>query len=238
MERKYQPTCRYCRIGRMAYGEARVLQDAVARACRINALEDVLILLEHSPVYTLGRRGSENHLLASVEALGREGVEVVRADRGGDITFHGPGQLVGYPIISLKDRPGGAGRYLRDLEEVLILALKAVSIRSGRLERFTGVWVGGEKIAAIGVKIDGNRITRHGFALNVSTDLRFFDRIVPCGIRGKGVTSMERVLGRGVALEEMIEPVAHAFGEVFHREMIEASPGAIHQACRSEEAGG
>lgn len=176
----------------MAYLEAWALQKALARLRGAEAIEDVLVLLEHPPVYTLGRRGSEDHLLVAKEVLAREGVEVVRVDRGGDITYHGPGQLVGYPIVSLKESSGGAGRYLRNLEEVLILALDALGIEAGRQERLTGVWVGSNKIGAIGVKIDAKRVTCHGFALNVNTDLHHFDRIIPCGIQGKGVTSMER----------------------------------------------
>lgn len=221
--------CRYSWLGRMAYLEAWTLQKALARVRGAEAIEDVLVLLEHPPVYTLGRRGSEDHLLVPKEVLAREGVEVVRVDRGGDITYHGPGQLVGYPIVSLKESSGGAGRYLRNLEEVLILALDALGIEAGRQERLTGVWVGSNKIGAIGVKIDAKRVTCHGFALNVNTDLHHFDRIIPCGIQGKGVTSMERLLGRRMDFQDVVQAVVRAFGAVFGRTMLEVSPKWLHQ---------
>ncbi|MFP5214077.1 MAG: lipoyl(octanoyl) transferase LipB [Acidobacteriota bacterium] len=214
-----QGVCRVCRLGTIDYDEAWTLQRAVAEARAGERVPDTLLLLEHPPTYTLGRRGSENHLLVSKEWLEHQGVSVYQVDRGGDITFHGPGQLVGYPILSLQGRPGGPSRYLRDLEEVIIRGLASFGLDAGRLTGFTGVWIGNEKIAAIGVKINAKRITQHGFALNVSTDLSHFGRMVPCGIQDKGVTTLERVLGRPVSLEEASVPLAKAFGEVFGLEM-------------------
>ncbi len=231
------PTCSYCRLGLMDYRRAWSLQKSLALLRGREAVGDTLLLVEHPPVYTLGRRGKEIHLLVPKEKLAREGVDVVRVDRGGDITFHGPGQLVGYPILSLKERSGGASRYLRDLEEVLMRALKMLGVASGRWERLTGVWVGEEKIGAIGVKIGAQRVTEHGFALNVNTDLRYFHQMVPCGIRDRGVTSLERVLGRKLSLEEVVSPLVQAFGEVFQREMRETWPSWLCGVA-AREAGG
>ena len=221
-------TCRYCWLGLMDYRKAWSLQRSMALCRAKEAMEDTLLLLEHPPVYTLGRRGKESHLLVSRERLAGEGVDVVRVDRGGDITFHGPGQLVGYPIVSLKERSGGASRYLRDLEDVLMRALNMLGVASRRWEKLTGVWVNDDKIGAIGVKIGAQRVTEHGFALNVSTDLRFFHQMVPCGIMDRGVTSMEVLLGRKLPMNKVMLHVVRAFGEVFERDMREISPSSIH----------
>ncbi|GLI35506.1 lipoyl(octanoyl) transferase LipB [Desulforhabdus amnigena] len=232
--------CHVCSLGRIDYGIAWKMQKALAAARAEERIPDTLLLLEHPPTYTLGRRTDPSHFLVPRELLLRQGVAVYHVDRGGDITFHGPGQLVGYPVLNLQGCPGGPSRYLRDLEEVLIEGLAALGVASGRLSGFTGVWVGHEKIAAIGVKINARRITEHGFALNVSTDLHYFNQIVPCGIREKGVTSLEQVLGRSVAIYEVEREVAHAFGKVFDLEMVEVSPIEIasfieekHEAARS-----
>ena len=184
---------------------------------------DILLLNEHHHVYTLGKSSDDDHLLSNDEALKARGAEVYHIDRGGDVTYHGPGQLVGYPILNLASYYEDVHRYLRDLEEVLIRTLAEYGINARRENDFTGVWVGGEKIAAIGVKVS-HWITMHGFALNVNTDLSYFDAIIPCGIFHKGVTSMKQLLGREVALNEVSQHVVKYFGEVFGAEMIEKFP--------------
>ena len=190
------PQLLVCDLGSMAYGDALVLQRAVARA-RISGeiAEDVLLLVEHPPVVTLGRSSKERHLLASPALLATRGVELFEVERGGDVTFHGPGQLVGYPIIDLKRHTQDLHWYLRRLEGGLIKALAKLGIVAGANPGLTGVWTSGRKIASIGIHVK-QWVTFHGFALNVSTDLSYFDLIVPCGIRGVVMTSVSRELGR------------------------------------------
>ncbi|TAK67260.1 MAG: lipoyl(octanoyl) transferase LipB [Bacteroidetes bacterium] len=175
---------------------------------------DILLLNEHHPVYTLGKGSNVNHLLATKDELNSNGIDVYETDRGGDVTYHGPGQLVGYPILDLNNYYNDIHRYLRDLEEVIIHTLSEYGINAKRDEQFTGVWVGNDKIAAIGVKVS-RWITMHGFALNVNTDLSYFDRIIPCGIFHKGVTSMERVLNRSIDMNEVKGTLVKKFAEVF-----------------------
>lgn len=195
----------------------------------------MLLLLEHPAVYTLGRRSREGDLLLPREALEAMGAQVVAVDRGGEITFHGPGQLVGYPIVSLRAW-GGPLRYVRALEELLIGAVGVFGISARRMEGLTGVWVGDAKIGAIGVKVSRG-VTTHGFALNVATDLSWFQHIVPCGIRDKEVTSMERLLGRSFLLEDVASVVAERFGQVMGfkmQELASESLGAstVSPACQ------
>ncbi|MFZ2446197.1 MAG: lipoyl(octanoyl) transferase LipB [Syntrophobacteraceae bacterium] len=222
----HKNTCRFCRLGSVDYMRAWELQKELAAVVAAGG-PDVLLLLEHPPTYTLGRRGGEANMLVPRKSLISRGAAVVDTDRGGDITFHGPGQLVGYPIFDLVRLDTGIGRYLRSLEEALIRALGAFDVSADRCEGYTGVWVGDEKIAAIGVKITARRITQHGFALNVNTDLDYFSHIVPCGIKDRGVTNLRRVLGREVALDDVAGHVAEAFGAVFGREMIETGPDCL-----------
>ena len=177
-------------------------------------IDDVLLLTEHNHVYTLGKSSDENHLLASRRELQERGAQVFHTDRGGDVTYHGPGQLVGYPILDLAGYRPDIHRYLRDIEKVVIRTLGEFGILGRRDQQFTGVWVGNDKIAAIGVKVS-RWITMHGFALNVNTDLSYFDRIIPCGIFHKGVTSMERTLGRNVSLGDVASVAAREFAHVF-----------------------
>ncbi|WP_229725820.1 lipoyl(octanoyl) transferase LipB [Calditerricola satsumensis] len=185
---------------------------------------NVLALLEHPHTYTLGRGGTYDHLLASQDELAKRGIRVYEIDRGGDITYHGPEQLVGYPLLLLCGQRADPRRYLRDLEEVLIRALADFGIAAGRKAPYTGVWVGDEKVAAIGVKFTRARrhkgciITSHGFALNVNTDLRYFNLIIPCGIREYGVTSMEKLLGKRVPMADVKARVVHHFRDVFSGE--------------------
>ncbi len=188
---------------------------------------DFLLLLEHPPTYTLGLRGSEDNMLVSRESLVREGSAVIDVDRGGDITFHGPGQLVGYPVLNLARLGGGIRKYLRSLEETLILALESFGVEGNRVDGYTGVWVKGEKIAAIGVKVTAKRITQHGFALNVNTDINYFSRIVPCGIKDRGVTTLARQISREIPLAEISGVVAGAFGTIFGKDMIKISPDEV-----------
>ncbi len=206
-------------LGRMDYLRAWELQQRLAIARSEERIRDVLLFLEHPPTYTLGRRTRPEHLLVDRSTLESEGVAVHVVDRGGDITYHGPGQLVGYPIISLGGRPGGPSRYLRDLEEVIIRGLSACGIVSGRMPGFTGVWAREAKIAAIGVRINARRVTTHGFALNVCPDLGAFSRIIPCGIREKTVTSMREILGAAPPPNAVSDRLTEAFETVFEMQM-------------------
>jgi lipoate-protein ligase B len=196
--------------------EALELQRALVEDRRAGRIPDTLLLLQHPHVLTLGVRGDggRSHILATADALSARGIEVHETGRGGDITYHGPGQLVGYPIVDLKPDRCDVHRYVRDLEEVLIRTVADFGVSAGRIAGLTGVWVGNEKIAAIGVRI-ARWITSHGFALNVSTDLDYFSMIVPCGIGDRGVTSLARVLGRTVELDEVGDRVSKHFSKVF-----------------------
>jgi lipoyl(octanoyl) transferase len=198
------------------YSEGLRLQAEAVERLRSEEGPEFLFLLEHPHVFTLGRGASRSNILAGAERLERDLIQVHETGRGGDVTYHGPGQLVGYPIINLRPDRCDVHRYVRDLEEALILALSDFGIDGGRIAGLTGVWVGEEKIAAIGVRI-ARWITSHGFALNVNTDLNYFRMIVPCGITDKGVTSMARLLGHDVGMIEVAGCVAVRFGEVFDR---------------------
>ena len=215
-----RPPCRAFWLGRVDYERAWALQRDLALHRAREEIEDTLLLLEHPPVYTTGRRVLRDRLLVSPEALG---APLLAVDRGGDITFHGPGQLVAYPVIGLEDRTRGVQAYVCALEEVLIRTLAGYGIEAGREEGLTGVWVGRDKIAAIGVRVSrpggapGGWVTSHGLALNVSVDLDWFRRIIPCGIAGRGVTSVERLTGCLVPLPEVAETLAHEFGSVLGR---------------------
>jgi lipoate-protein ligase B len=222
--------------GRVQYAQALDLQMKVCELKKHGFDRDVLLLLEHPPTITLGRNASVKHLLAREEELESQGVLVCNADRGGDITFHGPGQLVGYPLLSLKPEERDVHRYMRNLEESLINLLASYNIPAGREERYTGVWTDQGKIAAMGVHIS-RWITRHGFALNVNTDLSFYNMIVPCGIVGKGVTSMQKELSRGIDLAEVAERYIPSFASVFHRNMILMSPEAFLEDLSYPESG-
>jgi lipoyl(octanoyl) transferase len=209
----------------VSYGDGLELQARLVEERRRGEIGDTLLLLEHPPVITLGvkTRGNTINIIASKETLEAEGVSVFETGRGGDITYHGPGQLVGYPIIDLRPDRCDVHQYVRDIEEVLILAIAELGISGGRVEGRTGVWVGApgreEKIAAIGVRIS-RWITSHGFALNVSTNLRHFQLIVPCGIADRGVTSISRVLGRDVPMPDVEDAVGRSWGRVFHPQVI------------------
>ncbi|HEX7797122.1 MAG TPA: lipoyl(octanoyl) transferase LipB [Vicinamibacterales bacterium] len=207
------------RLGVVAYSDALDLQRRLVEQRRADQISDALLLVEHPPVLTLGVRGDggRSHILATPEALASRGIDVFETGRGGDITYHGPGQIVGYPIVNLKPDRCDVHRYVRDLEEVLIRAVADYGIDGRRIDGLTGVWVGEEKLAAIGVRIS-RWVTSHGFALNHRTDLSHFGLIVPCGIADRGVTSLAE-LGCGAERFEVEERIAHHFGEVFQRQL-------------------
>ncbi len=201
------------RLGLVPYEQAWKLQRQVAEARRAGFVPDTLILLEHPHVYTIGRSGTRDHVYLTEDELVERGITCLAVDRGGDVTYHGPGQLVGYPIFDLGPTPD-VGRYLRNLEGCLIDVLADFGVSAGRLDGYTGVWIGDNKITAIGVKVSQG-ITTHGFALNVATDLSLFDHILPCGIPDKGVTSMAAELGRTLALTDVEDAVIAHFSERF-----------------------
>ncbi len=205
-------------LGRMPYGEALVLQRALVADRQAGRIGDTLLIVEHPPVLTLGVRGDGGraHILATDAKLAARGIEIFEAGRGGDVTYHGPGQVVGYPIVDLKPDRQDVHRYVRDLEEVLIRAAAGFGVDAGRVKGLTGVWVGDEKLAAIGVRIS-RWVTSHGFAFNVSTDLADFNLIVPCGIADRGVTSLAKLLGRPVDRSLVEERIVAAFRAVFDR---------------------
>jgi lipoyl(octanoyl) transferase len=209
------------RLGVVPYADGLELQRDLVGRRKADQIPDQLLLLEHPPVITLGvkTRNDRSHVVATVETLEEEGVEVFESGRGGDVTYHGPGQLVAYPIIDLRPDRCDVHRYVRDLEAVLIRTSAAFGIVARRSEGLTGAWVGEEKLAAIGVRI-ARWITSHGFALNVSTNLSHFGLIVPCGISDKGVTSLEKLLARQVPMASVEDAVVDAFCAVFQRRVL------------------
>jgi lipoate-protein ligase B len=215
-------------MGRVPYGEALELQRSIARDRISGAIpQDVLLLMEHPPVVTLGRSSKEKNLTASPEFLQSRGVELFEVERGGDVTFHGPGQLVGYPIIDLKRHRQDLHWYLRSIEQALINSLSDYGIPGERNTSYTGVWTRGKKIASIGVHAR-DWVTWHGFALNVTTDLSFFDLIVPCGISGVIMTSIARELGvEEISARDVTERVTAKFAEVFDLTAVVTSRSAL-----------
>jgi lipoate-protein ligase B len=205
-------------IGTTEYAFAWNLQKLLHQKRIAGTISDVILFTEHYNTYTIGKSGGDDHLLATREELLNGNVSVFKTDRGGDITYHGPGQIVCYPIIDLKDYYQDVHRYLRDLEEVVIRTLDHYGIESHREPEYTGVWVGSEKICAIGVKVS-KWVTMHGFAFNVNTDLSYFGRIIPCGIFHKGVTSLAQLLGRSVDVAEVKLVIAKEFEDVFQTEI-------------------
>jgi len=224
--RTVRKDCLIIDLGLLGYAEALALQKRVVAARKAGAIEDVLLLCEHPHVITQGRSGKREHLLVSENVLKQKGVEFHATDRGGDITYHGPGQIVGYPIFNLGAIRRDVVWYVRMLEEAMIRATAVFGIAAERVAGKTGIWVKSEnveeKLAAIGVHIS-RWVTSHGFAYNVSTDLRFFDLIVPCGIADRKATSLEKLLGRRVEMQEVPPRIAQHLGEVFGLEMKEAS---------------
>ena len=201
-------------LGRVPYEDAVALQERLVEAIRAGRSPDHLLLLEHDPVVTLGRASHAENLLLHPSELAARGIALHESGRGGDVTFHGPGQLVGYPVVRLREDRRDLHRYLRDLEEALIRAVAAFGIDAVRSPGQTGLWVGDEKLAAIGVRVSAGWIAWHGFALNVGADLTGFETIVPCGIRGKGVTSIARRTGGTPTLREVAARVATHVADV------------------------
>ena len=209
------------RLGTVSYSDALELQKQLVEDRKAGRIPDQLLLLQHPPVITLGVKthGSRSNIVASASTLEREGVDVFETGRGGDVTYHGPGQLVGYPIIDLKPDRCDVHRYVRDVEEVMIHVAASFGVTATRIPGLTGAWVGTNKLAAIGVRIS-RWVTSHGFALNVTTNLGHFDLIVPCGIRDHGVTSLESVLGKSLAMAEVEDASIQAFERVFNRSAV------------------
>ena len=204
-------TCLAIPLGLLDYQAAYDLQRRLHAQVVADELPDLLLLLEHPHVYTLGRRGQQSHILAPDDMLTQLGVETHFTDRGGETTYHGPGQLVGYPIVNLRRWGGGVRKYVETLEQVLIGTLSEFGITAHSKGKPTGVWVGDAKIAAIGVRVSRS-VTMHGFALNVCPDLSFFDHIVPCGMPGARVTSMAQELGQEIAVSDVMPAISQAFG--------------------------
>ncbi|MFB0527930.1 MAG: lipoyl(octanoyl) transferase LipB [bacterium] len=207
-------------IGLVNYEKAYYLQKRLHEFRRQGRIDDILILLEHEPVVTMGRRGKRDNILVSDELLESKGIRVFEIDRGGDVTLHCPGQLVGYPIIDLKIHGKNIHKYLRNLEEVIIRSLKVYGIDGQRIENHTGVWVGGRKIASIGIGIKG-WVTFHGFSLNINSDMSYFSLIRPCGFESRMVTSVSEILGSAVEAKNFRHRLIKQFAEVFSMEMEE-----------------
>ena len=204
-------------LGLIPYAEALALQADLVVRRRNGDIPDQLLLLQHPHIITLGTASSRSNVLADESKRRHLGIDLIDVGRGGDVTYHGPGQLVAYPILDLKPDRKDVHRYLRDLESVLVRTLDEVGIRGEPVPDLTGVWVDGRKIAAIGVRVSSGWITSHGFALNVSTDLSYFETIVPCGIRDVSITSVSQELGRPVDVTDILETVSEAFSEIFDR---------------------
>lgn len=205
--------------GRLGYAAGLALQESLVRDRQAGRIADTLVLLEHDPVFTLGRNARRQNLLVAEPALRERGFEIFETGRGGDVTYHGPGQLVAYPILDLAPDRRDVHRYVRDLEEVMIRTAADYGVAAGRVAGLTGVWVGREKIGAIGVRI-ARWVTSHGLAFNVSTDLAPYRLIVPCGISDRGVTSLARLLDRAPGLEEVGDRLARHFAAVFGRALV------------------
>ena len=204
------------RLGRIRYADGLKLQAELVADRQAGRIPDTLLLLEHDPVFTLGQNAKREHILADPDALRAKGFDVEETGRGGDVTYHGPGQLVAYGILDLNPDRRDVHQYLRDLEEAIIRTCADYGLDAGRAEKMTGVWIGGRKAAAIGVRI-ARWVTSHGLALNVSTDLAAFRHIIPCGLHGRDVTSLERELARPVEMSEVMDRLAAHMAEVFIR---------------------
>jgi lipoate-protein ligase B len=196
------------------YRQGLLLQEKLLASRKSGAISDVLLLLEHPSVFTMGLSGADEHIIVPKEALAEEGIPVFSTNRGGDVTYHGPGQIVGYPILSLRENGLTVHEYVWNLEEVVIRTLADYEIDGHRVSELRGVWVGAEKVCSIGVRVSG-AITMHGFALNVNTDLKYFSYIVPCGITGVSMTSIAKLLGHEVAIEETQRILLRHFSSVF-----------------------
>ncbi|HEX7358397.1 MAG TPA: lipoyl(octanoyl) transferase LipB [Ignavibacteriaceae bacterium] len=210
----------YCDLGLIDYKEAWDLQKSVHQLRAENRIDDVFFLLEHPHTYTLGKTADKENLVGSEKYLSDNKISVYDIDRGGDITYHGPGQIVGYPIINLTNWQQDTHKYLRALEELIINVCSEYGLNSGRVEKYTGVWIDDRKICAIGIKVS-RWITMHGFAFNVNTDLKLFNGIIPCGISDKDVTSLNRELKKELNVSEVKERILHHFSKIFSYDQIE-----------------
>ena len=209
------------RLGTLSYPEALAMQRALVEDRKADRVGDLLLLLQHPPVITLGVKGDggRSNVVATPERLAELGIAVEETGRGGDVTYHGPGQIVGYPVIDLRPDRQDVHRYVRDLEDVMIRTCADYGLQAGRIAGLTGAWIGAEKIGAIGVRIS-RWITSHGFAFNVSTRMDHFQLIVPCGIADRGVTSLEMMTGRSIAVEDVEDRIAGHFANVFDRTLL------------------
>jgi lipoyl(octanoyl) transferase len=229
--------CEVHRLHLVTYENGMKLQQKLVEMRQRDALPDQLLLLEHPPVITLGRGGKLDNLLASPERLSAQNIRFFETTRGGDITYHGPGQIVGYPILHLGENNRDVRKYVTKIEEVLIRTVAEYGITAERIDGRRGIWVGNDKIAAIGVRI-ARWVTSHGWALNVSTNLEHFRFITPCGLHGTGVTSIERELGRAVSINDIREILEAKFAEVFERDLVTREPSlrlvkvVVHDADR------
>ena len=211
----------------MPYEEALTLQENLVAKRSQREIRDTLILLEHPPVVTITREKTANNILAPLEKLRDEGIAIYKTNRGGDITYHGPGQLVGYPILDLKNHGKDLHRYVHTIEETLINLLKDYDVEGHRESGYPGVWVNDEKIAAIGIAVKKGWVSMHGFSLNVDPRLDHFSLIIPCGIKDKGVTSLRKVLGKTVDKQQVRQRLMRHFSDMFHLDMVKAALGTI-----------
>jgi lipoyl(octanoyl) transferase len=218
------------RMGTVAYGPMHELQKIRHADVLAGHQDDTLFLLEHLPVITAGKNTGRGHVLAAEQELGRRGVEIFDSGRGGDVTYHAPGQIVGYPIVHLVEGERDIRKYVCNLEEVLIRTAKDFGVEATRVDGMRGIWVGNDKLAAVGVRIS-RWTTMHGFAFNVSTDLRGFDLIVPCGLEGRGVTSLEKLLGQAPSLVDVENRLAHHCSDVLGRTLEEGSASTLPQVA-------
>lgn len=210
----------YCDLGLFDYKDAWDLQKSIHQQRVENKIDDILFLLEHPHTYTLGKTADKENLIGDDNYLAQNNISVYNIDRGGDITYHGPGQIVGYPIINLTNWIQDTHKYLRAIEEIIIKVCGTYGLKASRVENYTGVWIDDRKICAIGIKLS-RWITMHGFAFNVNTDLKLFNGIIPCGISDKDVTSLNRELNKEINLSEVKERILHQFIEIFNYNQIE-----------------
>ena len=212
-------TCVYIYLDQVDYHPVWDLQKKLSEARRLNEIPNALLLLQHPPIITIGKSGTDANLLVESEYLTKHGVELTKTDRGGDITYHGPGQLVGYPILDLAELKKDIFWYLRQIEQVIINTLQQFNIEATRNKNYTGVWVNAEKIAAIGVKVS-RWITSHGFAFNINPNLEHFELIIPCGIQNKSVTSLVKIVDKAITVEDVLPTLVDQFAAVFQVRMM------------------
>lgn len=227
MKTNHQKKLAVIDLGLQPYRPVWELQQELQKKRIEQQIPDTLIFVEHTPVYTIGKNGTDLHVIASSDFLQLHGIEVVQVDRGGDVTYHGPGQLVGYPIFDLHQHKQSISWYMRKLEEVFIEVLKKYNLKGGRSEGYTGVWIKDEKITALGVRIS-RWVTMHGFAFNVNTNLSHYGGIIPCGIFQYGVTSLQKILNQSMNMEEIKQFVVQAFQQIFNFSDVEAETGISH----------